>query len=55
MNHCLAGIGIHLPEHRDRALAIGERFGNFRDDSVGKGCTSSFAPIWIREMVRRKN
>ena len=24
MNFCLAGIGIHFPEHRDRADAIGE-------------------------------
>ena len=54
MNNCLAGIGIHFPEHRDRALAIGEKLGIFRDYPVGKGCTSPFAPIWIREMVRRK-
>ena len=54
MNNCLAGIGIHFPEQRERALAIGERLGIFRDYPVGKGCTSPFAPIWIREMVRRK-
>lgn len=54
MNNCLAGIGIHFPEHRERALAIGERLGIFRDYPVSKGCTSPFAPIWIREMVRRQ-
>ncbi len=54
MNFCLAGIGIHFPEHRKRALAIGERLGVFRDYPVSKGCTSPFAPIWIQEMVRRK-
>ncbi len=54
MNSCLAGIGIHFPEQRARALAIGERLGVFRDFPVSKGCTSPFAPIWIREMVRRK-
>lgn len=54
MNNCLAGIGIHFPEHRVRAVAIGERLGIFRDYPVSKGCTSPFAPIWIAEMVRRK-
>lgn len=54
MNNCLAGIGIHFPELRGRAIAIGERLGVFRDYPVSKGCTSPFAPIWIAEMVRRK-
>ena len=53
MNHCLAEIGIHFPEHRDRAIAIGEKLGAFRDYPVSKGCTSPYAPIWISEMVRR--
>ncbi|HVR98068.1 MAG TPA: DNA alkylation repair protein [Thermoanaerobaculia bacterium] len=55
MNSCLAGIGIHFPEHRERALAIGETLGIYRDYPVSKGCTSPFAPIWIHEMVRRKS
>lgn len=54
MNTCLAGIGIHFPEHRARAIAIGERLGIYRDYPVSKGCTSPFAPIWIDEMVRRQ-
>ena len=54
MNNCLAGIGIHLPEHRERAIAIGETLGIYRDYPVSKGCTSPFAPIWINEMVRRQ-
>jgi 3-methyladenine DNA glycosylase AlkD len=54
MNFCLAGIGIHFPKHRKRALAIGEALGLYRDYPVSKGCTSPFAPIWINEMVRRK-
>lgn len=54
MNFCLAGIGIHFPEHRKRAIAMGEALGIFRDYPVSKGCTSPFAPIWINEMVRRK-
>jgi len=54
MNTCLANIGIRFPEHRKRAIAIGERLGLFRDYPVSKGCTSPFAPIWINEMVKRQ-
>ena len=54
MNFCLAGIGIHFPEYRERAVAIGEALGVYRDYPVSKGCTSPFAPIWIDEMVRRQ-
>ncbi len=54
MNVCLAQIGIHHPEHRPRAIAIGEKLGIFRDYPVSKGCTSPFAPIWINEMVKRQ-
>jgi len=54
MNFCLAGIGIHFPKHRKRAIAIGEALGIYRDYPVSKGCTSPFAPIWINEMVSRQ-
>lgn len=54
MNFCLAGIGIHFSEHREHALAIGEKLGVFRDYPTSKGCTSPFAPVWIREMVKRQ-
>ncbi len=55
MNSCLVSIGIHVPELRARALAIGEALGIYRDYPVSKGCTSPFAPIWIGEMVRRQS
>lgn len=55
MNYCLAEIGINFPEHRKRALAIGENVGAFKDYPVSKGCTSPYAPIWIAEMVKRKS
>lgn len=51
---CLAGIGINFPQHRARALEIGEQLGIYRDYPVPKGCTSPFAPIWINEMVSRQ-
>ena len=54
MNFALAQIGIHFPEHRARALAIGEKLGVYRDYPVSKGCTSPFAPIWIHAMVDRQ-
>lgn len=54
MNFCLAGIGIHFPGYRERAIAIGETLGIYRDYPVSKGCTSPFAPVWINEMVRRQ-
>ena len=54
MNFCLAGIGIHFPKHRKRAIAIGESLGLYRDYPVSKGCTSPFAPAWIKEMLSRQ-
>jgi 3-methyladenine DNA glycosylase AlkD len=54
MNFCLAGIGIHFPKLRKRAIAIGESLGIYRDYPCAKGCTSPFAPIWINEMVKRQ-
>jgi len=54
MNTCLAQIGIAHPEHRARALDIGERLGVLRDYPTSPGCTSPFAPIWITEMVSRQ-
>ncbi|MEJ7646220.1 MAG: DNA alkylation repair protein [Chryseolinea sp.] len=54
MNTALAQIGINFPKHRKRAMDIGEALGIYRDYPVSKGCTSPFAPIWIKEMVSRK-
>ncbi|WP_308293609.1 DNA alkylation repair protein [Streptomyces sp. RM72] len=54
MNHCLARIGIDHPEHRPRALAIGERLGVLKDYPTPPGCTSPYAPTWITEIVRRQ-
>jgi 3-methyladenine DNA glycosylase AlkD len=54
MNGALAEIGIRFPELRNRAIAIGEKLGVYRDYPVSKGCTSPFAPIWINFMVSRQ-
>lgn len=54
MNHCLAEIGIRHPEHRARAIDIGERLEVLKDYPTPPNCTSPFAPVWIAEMVRRQ-
>jgi 3-methyladenine DNA glycosylase AlkD len=53
MNHCLAEIGIHHPQHRARAIKIGERLAIHIDYPASPGCTPPYAPMWIAEMVRR--
>ncbi|WP_194829782.1 DNA alkylation repair protein [Nocardia sp. XZ_19_231] len=55
MNHCLAQIGIDHPDHRARALDIGERLQVLKDYPTPPGCTSPFAPAWITEMVGRQH
>ncbi|GAA0246637.1 DNA alkylation repair protein [Actinomadura nitritigenes] len=54
MNTCLAQVGIEHPEHRARAIAIGERLEVLKDYPTSPGCTSPYAPVWIGEMVRRQ-
>ncbi|MFF7712760.1 DNA alkylation repair protein [Streptomyces sp. NPDC007988] len=55
MNHTLAQIGIEHPEYRGRAIDIGERLEVLKDYPTSPGCTSPFAPVWISEMVCRRN
>lgn len=55
MNECLATIGIHYPEHRSRAIEIGERLEVLKDYPTPPNCTSPYAPVWIEEMVSRQN
>lgn len=54
MNETLAQIGIHHPHLRARALEIGDRLQVLADYPTAPGCTSPFAPIWINEIVRRR-
>lgn len=54
MNETLATIGIEDEARRARAVQIGEDLQVLADYPVSKGCTSPFAPIWIAEMVRRR-
>ena len=54
MNWCLTQIGVCQPEHRDRAIAIGERLGVLKDYPTPPNCTSPYAPIAIAELVSRR-
>lgn len=54
MNTTLATIGIQHPDHRQRAIEIGERLEVLKDYPTPPNCTSPYAPIWIAEMVRRQ-
>lgn len=54
MNNTLAAIGIHHPEHRQRAIAMGETIGLYRDWPVSKGCTPPYVPVWVDFMVKRQ-
>lgn len=54
MNMTLAYIGIENAELRQRAKDIGERLEVLKDYPTPPNCTSPFAPIWIDEMVRRR-
>ncbi len=54
MNTCLAQIGIEHAHHRQRALEIGERLRVLEDYPTSPGCTSPYAPVWISEMVGRR-
>ncbi|AMV38412.1 DNA alkylation repair protein [Planctomyces sp. SH-PL62] len=54
MNNTLAAIGIHHPEYRERAVAVGERIGLYRDWPVSKGCTPPYVPVWVAAMVERQ-
>lgn len=55
MNHCLAQIGIEHAEYRSRAVGIGERLRVLEDYPTPPNCTSPYAPVWIAEMVRRRD
>ncbi len=54
MMRCLVEIGVHFPEHRQRAIDIGTHWGLIDDRPVPKGCTPFYAPDWIAAILKRK-
>lgn len=54
MNNTLGAIGIKHAKLRERAVAIGEKIGLYRDWPVSKGCIPPYVPVWVEAMVKRK-
>lgn len=54
MNRTLVEIAVNQPALTDTCLALGERLGVYKEMKVAKGCTSAYAPDWIRAILRRK-
>lgn len=54
MMRCLVEIAVRFPEHRERAIDIGTRWGRIDDRPVPKGCTPFHAVEWIAAILRRK-
>ncbi len=54
MNNTLAAIGIKHAALRQRAVAIGEKIGLYKDWPVSKGCTPPYVPVWVEAMVKRE-
>lgn len=55
MNFCLVQIGIRIPAHTERAVAIGEHLGVWDTRAIPKGCTSAYAPEWIGVILAKKH
>jgi 3-methyladenine DNA glycosylase AlkD len=54
MNNTLGAIGIRHARHRERAIAIGQAIGLYKDWPVSKGCTPPYVPVWVEAMVKRQ-
>lgn len=54
MMRCLAEIGARFPEHHQRAMDIGKKWGVLDDRPVTKGCTPFYAPAWIEALLKRR-
>lgn len=54
MNQCLVDIAVTYPDYLEQGLAIGKELAVYADMKVPKGCTSAYAPDWIRALLRRK-
>ncbi len=54
MNHALSAIGYTYPHFTEQCIALGETLGVYRDLKVSKGCTSAYAPNWIRAILKKQ-
>lgn len=54
MNNTLGAIGVHHPKHRQRAVAIGEKIGLYKDWPASKGCIIPYVPVWVAAMTKKQ-
>jgi len=54
MNNTLMAIGIKHAALRQRAIAIGEKIGLYKDWPQSKGCVIPYVPTAVPAMVKRK-
>jgi len=54
MNRCLCEIGIKYEEYTERCIEIGQKLEIYKDQKVSKGCTSAYAPEWIKAGIIKK-
>lgn len=54
MNNTLMAIGIKHAAHRNRAIAIGEKIGLYKDWPQSKGCIIPYVPTAVPAMVTRR-
>ncbi|MBT8185192.1 MAG: DNA alkylation repair protein [Eudoraea sp.] len=55
MNFTAAWIGVFDPENRARCIALGEKYGLYKDEVVAKGCTPSYLPEFITIEVAKRS
>ncbi|MCW6667379.1 DNA alkylation repair protein [Aerococcaceae bacterium NML190938] len=54
MNRCLVEIAVYYPELREQVLQLGEQLAVYKNMKVAKGCTSAYAPDWIKAVLKRQ-
>lgn len=47
INQTLNEIGVYYDEFTQESIQLGEQIGAYKDQKVAKGCTPSYAPVWI--------
>jgi len=54
MNNTLIAIGTKHAAHRQRAIAIGEKIGLYKDWPTSKGCIIPYVPVCVPALVKRQ-
>lgn len=54
MNFTAGQIGIFDTVLRNRCVALGEKFGLYKDEVVSKGCTTNYLPEFIKIEAKKR-